>query len=402
MKFKNCKLPLVVGLFIFTALASFNESTNVVRCFADAASEEDMHESTCAKDFENVTERPVITVLTHGLGGDAADWSNNYDSSTPAEVGLEFKEDADSLISKIKELNPGTNLYRINTDGLIYSEYSKTSISENDIDFSSHTIIVPEYSSWKTFPECYNAFDKSIDKISYLYKQKHSGVLPKLNLIGHSMGGIVNMRYAINHPKNVDTLFSLGTPYNGSALDTDFVYNINTSFAEQRCINANCGHHECDIEARRNLWNQTYKNNKHIKFYAFSGETAGSLLDAMAFNFDFGKYINGVVGTAVIVCDVCGGILPRWCAGAILPMDFCVDVDSQKATGYDGVVNFNKVYSAFNCNLNKKNRNEFPVPHNLEAHDDIQDYSSVSLLFSLLPFSFCQLYFQTVFYTVVK
>ena len=42
--------------------------------------------------------------------------------------------------------------------------------------------------------------------------------IPRINMIGHSGGGILNMEYAIEHPNIVDSLYSIGTPYNGSKI----------------------------------------------------------------------------------------------------------------------------------------------------------------------------------------
>ena len=69
----------------------------------------------------------------------------------------------------------------------------------------------------------------------YNYRSKHrSESLPSINLVGHSMGGLINMQYAIKHPKNVATLVSLGTPYNGSWYDNWFTNTfVDKTFVKQ-------------------------------------------------------------------------------------------------------------------------------------------------------------------------
>ena len=62
----------------------------------------------------------------------------------------------------------------------------------------------------------YSELEYILDSISYEYKRL-SGYLPTYNLIGHSRGGLTNMQYALSHPNNVSTIYSIGTPYDGSA-----------------------------------------------------------------------------------------------------------------------------------------------------------------------------------------
>jgi hypothetical protein len=60
------------------------------------------------KNSLSVFAVPQITVLTHGLSGDAGHWSNAY-SNTNSET--DFAYDPDSLISNLSEQAGGANVY---------------------------------------------------------------------------------------------------------------------------------------------------------------------------------------------------------------------------------------------------------------------------------------------------
>ena len=79
------------------------------------------------------------------------------------------------------------------------------------------------YNQNKTNAQVYEELHYIIDKITYDY-YAWCGSLPKINLIGHSRGGLWNMDYVIEHPKNVDSLVSVGTPIMGLGM-TIFLLN---------------------------------------------------------------------------------------------------------------------------------------------------------------------------------
>ncbi len=82
---------------------------------------------------------------------------------------------------------------------------------------SKHIIIIFEAngSSSNSNDYIYAQLEFILDSISYLYFQVNKA-LPTYNLIGHSRGGLTNMQYALAHPYNVASLYSMGTPYVGS------------------------------------------------------------------------------------------------------------------------------------------------------------------------------------------
>lgn len=183
---------------------------------------------------------PQITVLTHGLGGDASHWSNNegvfaYDEdSLISRLSLELSKNGqgganiywavmqDSTSFQLFDLNDSKNriLKEVaNENGGIESKYVyEWKESTNAItDISKHIIIVFESSNFDGYNyEVYEEFNYMLSKIIYDVKILSGGVLPKINLIGHSRGGITNLQYALDHPELVASMFSLGTPYFGS------------------------------------------------------------------------------------------------------------------------------------------------------------------------------------------
>ena len=331
---------------------------------------EQLHENTNAKSV--ITETPAITFLVHGYGCNATTWSNNFNGKKGATVS--FVEDPDSIIEKMRNASSShINLYRANArdenNFILYSEYSENEISTIE-DFSAHTIVVVEVKTDIEMEKSYEQLHNIIDKISYDYKSINER-LPSVNLIGHSMGGLLTMQYAIEHPKNVDTIVSLGTPYNGSWYDNWFVEMLGiTTFNDQPCLSCKCGHsyYFCDFEKRRNAWNEVYAENQHIKFYTLSGETEISLIEHFIWANNYLEDYFGAANAALIRSTFV--VIPQMhLAGGSLPGDICVDTDSQKAVGYDGVINYNKKFTTSNCNVNKRSQDNFPVPHNLEAYD---------------------------------
>lgn len=63
----------------------------------------------------------------------------------------------------------------------------------------------------------YAQLEYCLDVISYQYCQL-TGELPTYNLIAHSRGGLTVMQYALAHPYNVQQMYTMGSPFNGSAL----------------------------------------------------------------------------------------------------------------------------------------------------------------------------------------
>lgn len=176
-------------------------------------------------DYENIT--PKITVLTHGYGGNPANFSNTGGGFAPNDA---------SIINKIisqTEVNGGVNIYyaeyeyheitEITTRTFYKLSYNKYNYNPTDKiemidDVSKHIILIYEASKpVEGHKVVYDEFHELLDDVSLQYKAL-TGFLPIYNLIGHSRGGVINLMYATEHPYNVDKVISMGTPYRGSRL----------------------------------------------------------------------------------------------------------------------------------------------------------------------------------------
>ncbi len=243
------------------------------------------------KNGNQVMSTPQVTVLTHGLGGSARHWSNNFSESNykdeEDENGnkiehVKFAYDEQSLISRIDEEVDGANIYWatvLKKDE--YSDYefhiyditnqkTQNQVHTQDVkiqhitDATKHIVVVFEaYYPDGSNDNIYYQFNYMMSKIAYDLKGLNGGILPKFNLVGHSRGGITNLQYALDHPDMVASLVSLGTPYFGSTtanllgevvvgasdglddiLDTDLYYSYNKRWNDNyetlyKNINAN-------------------------------------------------------------------------------------------------------------------------------------------------------------------
>ena len=172
-------------------------------------------------------DTPQITVLTHGLGGGASHWSTANGTGSGG-----FAEDTDSLVYKLSEKAGGAYIYRAETNTAtdandekhetystsytLYENYSKNSITISDV--SKHIIIVfDSKSSGESNEVVYHEFENMLnDVIARVESLNPGNKKPKINLIGHSRGGLTNLEYALDHPEYVDSLVSIGTPYFGA------------------------------------------------------------------------------------------------------------------------------------------------------------------------------------------
>lgn len=104
----------------------------------------------------------------------------------------------------------------------LYSYYSNTEVTIQDA--SKHIIIVFESKDNSTASNAvvYSEFKYMLNAVIERVKTLNGGVTPKVNLIGHSRGGITNLQYALDHPENVHTMISIGTPYFGSVAAEKF------------------------------------------------------------------------------------------------------------------------------------------------------------------------------------
>lgn len=251
--------------------------------------------------LENVTTGlPQLTVLTPGLGSTASTWSRNgndfayeedslitrLENITNAQIYwyiVENEESSSTFIPTLRIVDISSQNEKIKNGTVssnVYSRYLNSYDYDNFriTDISKPIIIVFE----TTRPNesnniVYEDFNFAISKAVYDIKCLNNGLLPKINLIGHSRGGLTNLQYALDHPRLVSSMFSIGTPYLGSstasfhtnllklanANDND---NAMTSPGENDIINS-------DIYlGYMNRWNNSYDSlYKDINVYAIGG-----------------------------------------------------------------------------------------------------------------------------------
>ena len=273
-----------------------------------------LHQLTRLPSKSNDT--PSITVLVHGYGGNASNWSN--------DSNWDFAYDSTSLIERLRTFASGANVYLAtypHEDSILMqrcdvvdNQYVITNLNRID-DVSKHTIIVFESFSQKDHHRnVYKELHDIIDLVSYdiLYL---TGRIPKVNFISHSRGGLISMMYAsgyrengkinnveytieknnnyidvgdglyeipcdydqnskiINdHPYNVDTLFSLGTPYNGTKWDT--LFNGVAHDVLKKTFNYSGAKNILDEVIQNEIkgcWEEAVQKNYSLNLHAISG-----------------------------------------------------------------------------------------------------------------------------------
>ncbi len=154
------------------------------------------------------------------------------------------------------------------TDGVPYD--LSTPINIADLDFSKHSIII--FNGHTVNSKNYIAyieFNYVISSLVKLYRDDKNE-LPRLNLIGHSRGGLTNLQYALDHPDLVANLFSIATPYCGSiSAELDLICKLLTDGSSdgQKDIVDPAIYREY-----MNRWNENYNTlYDSINVYALGG-----------------------------------------------------------------------------------------------------------------------------------
>lgn len=183
------------------------------------------------KNERRVSDKTSVTIFTPGYGMGAETWSNQLES------GRLFGYDSRSILSKIAEKveNPlvlwgkatGYNecfFYDITNDtSMRFDTKSKVSISITPDLVQCHIILVydPDFECQDdSNANAYYRFNYAVSSLLYQIQSVNGGWIPKVNLVGHSRGGLVNLLYAMDHPDLVSNMISIGTPYQGSTSAT--------------------------------------------------------------------------------------------------------------------------------------------------------------------------------------
>lgn len=190
--------------------------------------------SEIVEDSSNVMAGTQVTIFTHGLASSFRDWigpDTTFDGKIYENHDyLPFKLSdevyyIDTHQNLLKFHFPDENHYYLSNEG-------------ESIDIKQHIVLLYQGindNEYKSNDSVFDAFHETIDHFLYsIYLQL--GVMPKINLIGHSRGGITNLLYALTHPQVVSNLISVGTPYGGTrwakALD-DFEYAMDSKYVSK-------------------------------------------------------------------------------------------------------------------------------------------------------------------------
>lgn len=254
----------------------------------------DMKSQNGNKVMSNKTQ---ITVFTHGWNGHADSWGSGEDS----------------LVTKLGKLI-NANIYTLNIDNNYDEKHiflindSNDKYYKNGYDKESSSIdaskpIILVFNGANTGYKndyIYTQFNYAVSKVVYQVKIANGGVLPKLNLIGHSRGGLTNMQYALDHPQMIDSMYSFDTPYIGTTI-AELDYNYADSSALE-LFNPEAAPGENDLANRDvylkylNRWNNNYDElYSNIRVMALGGTTSlRYLLSFLNSSFDSIPFIRAL------------------------------------------------------------------------------------------------------------
>jgi hypothetical protein len=228
--------------------------SNAIEFIGQDSSKTKDEKSNAIKITDNNSEYETsITFLVHGLTSKPSVWSNTLGKVYGANVvnpSPAFQYDPNSIIEVLRRrcnadvylvdecqtvitaydendvaISASTNSFKlrklfVTTDSSGQLVYANNNYVSSITSVNNHVIVIYEASATdddKIVNVAYEELKFVINMVTYdVTKVKNSKV--KINLIGHSRGGLINMKYAINYPYNVDSLFSMGTPYNGTKI----------------------------------------------------------------------------------------------------------------------------------------------------------------------------------------
>ena len=232
---------------------------------------------------------PAFTFLIPGLGSNGGAWSNTLDYNPDYSSNKfyldgygSFGFDSDSIVNKIEnETGNSAKVYQVMCDSgdtskyHIYYYHNNSYYYANAQEFKNivenpyadqHSIIVyNSNNSGQSFQQEYQNFERIANRLCYDFMRKYS-FAPRINLIGHSRGGLVAQEYANNYPHNVYSINTLASPFFGSetgalvqrlstyVLIGGIVRSLASGFLEsQGFIDLQ---DKTESNARRNTWNQ--------------------------------------------------------------------------------------------------------------------------------------------------
>lgn len=432
---KLTKFVVVVMTFVFTAYFCTLTIDGIIKAAAakfvgKAASGTAAHTETLTS---SVNAPVTMTFLVHGMGANHQSWSNGiYNSGNGVYNNPQkFIFRPESLVERLrttgngkvylidsKEISTtgsysGFSLQECFAAGIVGNEYTYGPYLTEFSDLSSHSIFVLNmFGKSNVLADAYAELHDIIDRILYDFKY-FAGYVPQINLIGHSRGGLLNAMYVSDHSSVVDSVFSMGTPYNGSIyfdMLQFFGYQFDSAYLQTVDPAA-----LTQIKSKWNNMISATPTAQRPKAYALAGTISDSYLDSLI----RGGYINSnnfalsqnqedsfMLRLLVYVLAEAGDLLvyqPNYdtLLNSIISLimqaiqnsvvnilidaintitlgimnDLFIDVFSQCAVGYNGFSAPVFTFTSSNTNFEKVASAMIPIPHNLEQqHVPMIDY----------------------------
>ena len=174
-------------------------------------------------------DEPKVTFITHGLSGSSNSWRfqdifeggiiDQLNQVALCDFYVGYVDHSDELV-RFKRVNVTTeNATEINSP-----------LAEIENSPRHYVIIFSTSISNDVNDKVYYDFNYVASVVVKQIKNFDSNhELPRVNLIGHSRGGLTNLQYALDHPDLVESIYSLGTPYLGTTMGSihELVYSLN-------------------------------------------------------------------------------------------------------------------------------------------------------------------------------
>lgn len=431
-----CFLVLTVNISVYVNADDDYEnilsSANTYDYKSDYTANES-HYDMSRKNSNYVDDDTLLTIITPGLGGTASHFAPFIDDNDD-KVKVSNKN---NIINELGEILDNKVIIKYgkvsNNNSVRIEDVTEFFIDDYEYDSSYHTILLFETKKSSYSNEyVYSQFDKTVSQVVNEIKGNNDGLLPKVNLIGHSRGGLINLLYAMDHPDMVNKIFSMGTPYVGSStakIDVE-LNDCGIGSGEKATDKEKAG--EKDIvneelyKSYKERWNSNYSLYKHIDVYAMGGSMTYGFLEKLLiskkmedyrkiFGVSKGEFnslrfiaadqlfriemqsvqysifhkngwdnltksIIGVLGinnnddlklmTALLVTIENESKYKGIKKRLVWMNDGLVDLKSQLGEGYRGFKNYKKIFSPYNCNMGKcADPKQLPVVHNLEVKD---------------------------------
>lgn len=227
---------------IFDPIGVYTGSSDLLHSFYNDYIDDSIEDS-------KISRFAYVNVLTPGMGGSASDWirkdcSYYYvdDFTLPYQL-CHANNRYNNLGFQLSHSIDNFYVFNTSESGCVgrlvldetYTEGNRYQVEylshfEDDDPLSTMVFIYDGYLGNESDNEntlngvFYNRFKNALNVVLAGIAEKQCGYLPKINLIGHSRGGIINLLYAHDYPEIVSNLISLGTPYMGSEWADAYVY----------------------------------------------------------------------------------------------------------------------------------------------------------------------------------